>query len=151
MKRLILILIVFIASNTLNAQNFQKRNSLVVETNLIATLSFSYDRIIPIEEKTAFMIGGSYKLGVGFGGGSHWLAPELGFLFLGPKHYLETGLQYVFDVVEGDEEEDSNSSPCIRIAYRLQGSKGFTFRASANFLFDFDPFFLPEIGIGYTF
>jgi len=61
----------------------------MVESNFIASLSISYDRIVPIGVKTAIMFGGYYIMGVGFGYGSHWLAPEISLLSFGPKHFLE--------------------------------------------------------------
>jgi hypothetical protein len=132
-----------------NAQNSMKKNSLALESNFIMTLSASYDRIIPLKEKTVLMIGADYSMGIGFGYGSHWIIPEANLQFFGPKHFLETGVQYAFGLDENDEE--ANSSPGIKIAYRLQGKKGFYFRATAGFLFLIDPVFIPAVGIGYSF
>jgi len=80
----------------------------MVESNFIASLSISYDRIVPIGVKTAIMFGGYYIMGVGFGYGSHWLAPEISLLSFGPKHFLETGAQYAFDINQDDEYNDNS-------------------------------------------
>lgn len=152
MKNLIALLFAALAAFSATAQNFEKKNSIIAETNVIASLSFSYDRIFPVSEKVAFMPGCDFMLGVGFGEGSQWLAPEANLMFFGPKHFLETGIMYALALGSEDSEEDSEgSSPGVRIAYRIQWTKGFTFRASANVFFNIDPVFLPEIGIGYAF
>jgi len=88
-------------------------------------------------------------MGVGFGKGSHWLSPEVNLLSFGPRHYLETGAQYAFDIKQNDENNES--SPGLRFAYRLQGDKGLTLRVTANIFFSIDPMFIPTIGLGYTF
>jgi len=54
------------------------------------------------------MFGGYYIMGVGFGYGSHWLAPEISLLSFGPKHFLETGAQYAFDINQDDEYNDNS-------------------------------------------
>ena len=150
MRTLILILTFLFVANVLNAQNFEKRNSIMVETNLILSLSISYDRIIPLREKTALMFGSDYLMGIGFGHGSHWLAPEISLLSFGPRHFVETGVLYVFNF-NPDPESNENQSPGLRLAYRFQGKKGLTFRATANAIFNFDPIFIPTIGLGYSF
>lgn len=149
MRTLIFILGCLFFGNTLTGQNSFPRNSIIVESNFIATLAFSYDRAIPVNEKMAFSFGSDYIMGVGFGYGSHWLAPEAGLLFFGPKHFLETGVMYAFEI--DPEGEDAENSPALRVAYRLQGKKGLTLRATANVFFDIDPVFVPAIGLGYVF
>lgn len=151
MKRLFVVMLILFAANAIYAQNFEMRNSIIVESNLIMTLSASYDRIMPIKEKLAVTVGGDYIMGVGFGYGAHWIEPEANLLLFGPRHFLEAGIIYAFNLISGDEEADSNSSPGFRFAYKIQGKKGFTLRASANFLFDIDPVFVPEVGVGYSF
>ncbi len=144
MRTFIIIIGFLIIANALYAQDEKKKNSVIIETNLLASTSVSYNRIIPLKEKTSATIGGSYIMGTGFGYGSNWIAGEAGGLFFGPKHFLDTALLLVVGI-------DDDSSPGIRVAYRLLGEKGFTFRASANFYMNIDPIFVPSIGIGYTF
>ena len=153
MRTIFFTLAFLIIAFVIKGQNFERRNSLILETNLIATLSASYDRIIPFTEKLSLTLGGDYIMGVGFGHGAHWIAPEANLLFFGPKNYLETGVLYALNIKSGDEEEeeDSNSSPGFRVGYKILGKRGFTFRASANILFDIDPIVIPEVGIGYSF
>ena len=149
MRFLLLTLALLVIADISSAQSFDKRNSLLVESNFIMSLSISYDRIIPIGNKTALMFGGDYLMGIGFGQGSHWLSPEVGLLSFGPKHFLDTGVMYVLDIKQ--DGEDKESSPGLRLSYRLQGNKGLTLRANANFYFNIDPIFIPTIGLGYTF
>ena len=149
MRTLLLIFVFLFVVNASNAQNTDKRNSIFVESNIIASLSLSYDRIVPVGEKIAIMFGGDYFMGIGFGQGSHWLVPEIDLLSFGPRHFLETGVQYAFGIPQ--DSEDSESSPGLRLAYRLQGNKGITFRATANVFFNMDPVLIPTIGIGYSF
>ena len=78
MRTLILFFVFLFFVNASYAQNFDRRNTIMVESNIIGSLSISYDRIVPIGEKTAIMVGGDYIMGVGFGTGSHWLTPEIG-------------------------------------------------------------------------
>ncbi len=150
MRTLILIFTFILVANASNAQSFEKRNSIIAETNFILSLSISYDRIVPLGEKTALLFGGDYMMGVGFGNGSHWLAPEISLLSFGPKHFVETGVLYVFSLTP-DPEENENQSPGLRLAYRFQAKKGLTFRATANAIFNIDPIFMPTIGLGYSF
>jgi len=150
MKTLILFITGLLVANSSLAQNFEKRNTILLETNLILSLSISYDRIVPTGEKTALMFGGDYLMGIGFGYGSHWLAPEMSLLSFGSKHFLETGVMFVISL-NPDPDYNENYSPGIRFAYRIQGKKGFTFRATTNFIFNIDPVFIPSIGFGYSF
>ena len=147
MRTLILFFTFLFVTTASYAQNFDRRNTIMVESSFIATLSISYDRIVPIGQKTAIMFGGDYIMGVGFGTGSHWLTPEISLTAFGPRHFLETGAQYLFELKYDDDPENS---PGLRLAYRLQGKKGITFRATANFMFNIDPVFIPTIGIGYS-
>lgn len=147
------ILLIFLASlffaNVLFSQNSFRNNSFIVESNFIATLSLSYDRIVPVKEKIAVTFGGDSIMGVGFGYGSHWIAPEAGLLFFGPKHFLETGVMYAFEM--GSDGEYTENSPGLRIAYRFQSKKGLILRATANLFFNIDPVFVPAFGAGYSF
>ena len=144
----------FLICTTLNAQNTARLNSINIETNIIATLSTSYARVVPINEKFGATFGGKYMMGIGFGHGSHWLIADAGILCFGPKHFLETGVQYAFGLVNGDESDEGGlegSSPGLRFAYRLQGSKGLAFRAAVDVFFNIDPYIMPALGIGYSF
>ena len=49
------------------------------------------------------------------------------------------------------DREGNENSPGFRIAYRLQGNKGITLRATAIVFFNLDPVLIPTIGIGYSF
>ena len=95
------------------------------------------------------MFGGEYFMGIGFGHGSHWMVPKINLLSFGPRHFLEMGALYAFGITK--ENEDNENSPGLRLAYRLQGNKGITFRATANIFFNIDPVLIPTIGIGYSF
>jgi hypothetical protein len=153
MKNLFILLSVFIYAN-LNAQNTDRLNSINVETNFIATLSTSYTRVVPINEKIGATFGGEYMMGIGFGEGSHWIVVDAGILCFGPRHFLETGIQYAFALgydAENSEEGEDGSSPGLRFAYRLQGNKGLAFRATIDVFFNIDPYIMPALGIGYSF
>lgn len=150
MRTLVLIFLLQLVCDFIFAQNLEKRNTIMVETNLIISISASYDRIVSLGEKTALMYGGDYLMGIGFGYGSQWLAPELSLLSFGPKHFLETGVLYVF-TLKPDPEYNEDNSPGIRLAYRFQAKNGLTFRATANAIFNIDPIFMPSIGLGYSF
>lgn len=132
-------------SNPAYTQENTPRNSIMIESNIIAVTSLSYDRIVPLKEYAALLFGGSYLMGTGFGHGSHWLGVKSGVLAFGPKHFLETGIQYVFALTDDD------SSFGVQLAYRFVSKKGLSFRAATNLLFNFDPIFIPTLGIGYTF
>ncbi len=153
MRAFILILVCLFFANVLIGQNNFRQNAIVVESNFILSLSFSYDRVVPVGEKMAITLGSDYLMGVGFGYGSHWLAPEAGLIFFGPTHFLETGVMYAFQIgADGSaDEEDSENSPGLRLAYRYQTKKGLTLRATANFFFNIDPVFIPALGVGYSF
>ncbi len=152
MKTILLILGLMCATILINAQNISPKNFIVVESNLIMSTHFSYDRVISvILDKSSLTLGGDYIMGTGFGFGTHWLAPEINFISFGPKHFLETGIQYAFCLTKSEAEGDSDSSPGIRIAYRYQTPKGFIFRTSLNAYFMMDPPVFPAIGIGYAF
>jgi len=153
MKNLFMLLSVFICTN-LNAQNTDRLNSINVETNFIGTLSTSYARVVPINEKIGATFGGDYMMGIGFGHGSHWIVVDASILCFGPKHFFETGAQYAFELGQGGEssdEENSDSSAGLRFAYRLQGNKGLAFRATIDVFFKYDPVIWPTFGIGYSF
>ncbi len=149
MRTQILFFASLFVANASYAQNFDRRNSIMMESNFIASLSLSYDRILPMGEKTAIMFGGDYIMGVGFGTGSHWLTPEISLIAFGPRHFLETGAQYLFEV--GQHDGDPENSPGLRLAYRFQGNKGITLRATVNIFFNIDPLVVPTIGMGYSF
>ncbi|MFA8437268.1 MAG: hypothetical protein ACEPOZ_22400 [Marinifilaceae bacterium] len=144
MRVLILFLGFLCTISLLSAQNTTPRNSIVVESNLIATSSIFYNRMVPINEKAVVAFGGGYIMGVGFGHGSDWLKFETSLLSYGPRHFLETGAQYIYGL-------NDDSSPGLKLGYRFMGKKGLTFAITANVLFTIDPVVLPTVGIGYSF
>lgn len=155
MRKALILFTVLLSVVQLEAQEDRRLNSLILETNVIGTTNFSYDRIIPVREKVAGAVGAEYWLGVGFGWGSHWIVPNAKFLFFGPKHYLETGLLYAVDV-SGNADKDSpdyepDHGPGFKLAYRYQTNGGFIIRASANVVLGFDPPIIPALGIGFAF
>jgi len=153
MKSLLLFGFFFISLSSCGQVEIRK-NSIMVETNLIMMGSVSYDRYVPINEKTALIFGGEYILGMGFGWGAHWLVPEVGVLAFGPKHFLEAGIQYGFDISPYNEDVEiygREHSLGARLAYRFQTNGGFNIRATANGYFSIDPIFFPTLGIGYSF
>ena len=150
MRKLIIALGLLFIVDALSAQDLTRRNTVMVESNFIMSLSLSYDRVVPVNEKMSLMVGADYVMGVGFGYGSHWVAPEMDLLLFGPRNFLETGVQYYYSI-NPDSEAESNSSPALRIAYRFQGDNRWTLRSTANFIFEIDPIFIPSIGIGYSF
>lgn len=155
MRQLCSTLLILMSTFSLNAQNVERLNSFILESNVIGTASFSYDRIIPWKEKASFAVGGEYWLGIGFGWGSHWVVPSAKMLFFGPKHFLETGLIYAIDVSSNEDKESADyepdHGPGFKLAYRFQTKSGFIAHASANVVFGFDPPIIPAIGIGYAF
>jgi len=130
-------------SGLLSAQDITPRNSIIVESNLIAMSSISYNRIVVIKEKT-LLFGGGYVMGTGFGYGSNWIKAETSLLSFGPKHFLETGVLFIYGI-------DDDSSPGIKLAYRFRSKTGITLTADAYVLFNIDPAFMPALGIGYSF
>ena len=152
MKGIFVVFCFMVFGTGFNAQSLTPKNTIMLESNVIATAHLSYDRIVAsFSEKTALMIGGDYVLGVGFGHGSHWIIPEANLKIFGPKHFLETGLQYAIGISDGDvdpedEEELDSQSPGLRLAYRYQAARGFTLRLTVNSFFLFDPPILPNIG-----
>lgn len=154
MKILVLIFGFALSTSQVFAQDSIPKNSIIVETNVILCGVLSYDRIIPMSQKARLMVGADYIMGLGFGWGAHGIAPEFGVMAFGPKHFMETGFQFVFDISKQSkdaEEEGGFTSPGIRLAYRFQSNKGFIFRATANAYFNIDPIFIPTIGFGYSF
>ncbi len=144
-KRAVFPVFVFMfAMNILNAQDRNPHNSIIVQTNFIAMSAITYDRLLPLNHKMALSVGGGYIMGTGFGYGSHWLRIESGLLSFGPRHYLETGIQYIIGI-------NDDSSPGLKLAYRFRCKNGITFYAATNFLFNIDPVFLPSVGVGYSF
>ena len=153
MKNLHILLAFFICTN-LYAQNTDRLNSINMETNFIGTLSTAYARVVPINEKIGASLGIDYMMGIGFGSGSHWIVFDAGILCFGPKHFLETGVQYSFELGEKNEDsenDDSDNTAGLRFAYRLQGNKGLAFRATIDVFFNYDPVIWPTLGIGYSF
>ena len=132
------------------AQDHVKRNNIVIESNFIISLPISYDRVVPLNNKLALTFGADYVLGVGFAYGSHWLAPEINLLSFGPKHFLESGIQYAY-YINSDPESDDNHSPGLRLAYKYQSESGVIFRLAMTFFFNIDPIIFPTIGLGYAF
>lgn len=126
------------------AQTTVRVNSLVLESNLIASTSLTYYRMIPVKEKMAVLVGAGFILGTGFGSGSQGAQIEANLGWFGHKHFLETGAEIVF----GFEED---ISPGLKLAYRYQGERGFTIRVAVNILANIDPPVLPTVGIGYAF
>lgn len=143
----------FVAFNS-NGQDEIKKNSIMVESNFIMMTSVSYDRYVPLKERTAIILGGEYIMGTGFGWGTHWIVPEIGILAFGPKHFLEASAEFAFDVTPSNEDIEMygrENSPGVRLAYRLQTHSGFSFRVTANSYFNIDPIFVPTIGVGFAF
>ncbi|WMN11908.1 hypothetical protein QYS49_31735 [Marivirga salinae] len=136
----------------LEAQEKTPPNIIVVESNFIISTHFSYDRVMTsVGDKSALTLGGDYMMGTGFGYGTHWIAPEINLFSFGPKHFLETGIQYAIAFSNSEPEADSDSSLGIKVAYRYQGSKGFIFRTSLYAHLGVDPPVFPTIGFGYAF
>lgn len=126
------------------AQEKAYKNSIILQSNFIAMTSLSYDRIIPLSNQVVLDIGGGIIVGTGFGYGSNGLLLEGGFLFFGPKSFMETG----FVMATGF---DSNPSAGIKLAYRYVMNFGMILRFNSYFLINSDPWLMPNIGIGYTF
>ncbi len=136
----------------LKAQENTRSNIIVLESNFIMSTHLSYDRVITsLGDKSSLTIGGDYVMGTGFGYGMHWIAPEINLFSFGPKHFFETGIQYMFCLSKSDSDADSDSSLGLRIAYRYQTSKGFIFRAGLYAHLAVDPPIFPTIGFGYAF
>jgi len=154
MRRIYLLISFVLITLNLFGQDSIKKNSIMVETNGIMMTSLSYDRYVHFNEKAAIIFGGEYIMGTGFGWGAHWLVPEVGILAFGPKHFLETGIQYAFDISEYNEDVEiygREHSFGVRLAYRYQTNAGFNVRVTANGYFTVDPIFIPTLGIGYSF
>lgn len=150
MKNLILVLTLLFVADITNAQNTDRLNSFAVESNYVISFSLSYDRIVSKGEIINMMFGGDYIIGTGSYFGSFWLAPEMTMLILGPKHFIEGGLQYALDITFGDRY--TNSTSVMRFGYRFQGHKGMMLRATLNFYDEsIDPMNLLSMGIGYSF
>ena len=145
MKKLYFLIVLLLITIAGNAQEIRK-TMIVLESNIIATTSFSFDRIIPLTDRSSLTIGGDYIMGTGFGTGSHWLAPEVNLLSFGPRNYLESGMLYVLNISKNSETMEN--SPGLRLAYRHQGNKGLVLRVTFNYVFSIDPPFLPALGIG---
>lgn len=157
MKKIILfVVLIIISSSTINAQEIQKhrKNSIMLESNVIGMTSISYDRYIRLPENLSLILGAEYAMGTGFGWGTHWVVPEIGILAFGPRHFLESGLEFCIDISPYDEvveEYGRNHSPGIRIAYKYQTEYGICFRVCSNFYFMMDPIIVPTVGLGIAF
>ena len=157
MKTTLCILGLLLCTITINAQDFSFRNSLMLESNLIAYTALTYDRIIPLSTKTSLLAGGGVFIGTGFGHGSQWLLAKSSLLSFGPKHFLETGVQYLYSLSKEEDQEEENesnddeSSFGLRFAYRYISNKGISLSATMNFLFNVDPVVMPALAVGYTF
>lgn len=155
MKKLAIIIFAMILSCTAFSQDHSFKNTVVLETNVIASAHLSFDhQMIKFSDKASLTAGGDFILGVGFGYGSYWINPEVGLQFFGPKHFLETGVQYIIELSTSYDEgikEDADNSFGIKTAYRYQATKGITFRIALNTYFLLDPPILPTLGIGYSF
>lgn len=93
-------------------------------------------------------------MGTGFGWGSHWIVPEFGARFFGPKHFMESSLQYAIDITPSNEDiamYGREHSPGVRLAYRYQTIGGFNMRVALNTYFAIDPIIAPTVGVGYSF
>lgn len=157
MKTFIKTLILLFVISSIYSQNESTKNTFIVESNFILSLSLSYDREIPIKEKMSLMVGADYVMGVGFGYGSHFIAPEVNLLLFGPRHHMEIGALYIFNIYTNEDGEDSSpeydedSSPGARIAYRFQARNGVCFRVNIGVFPNIDPLIFPAIGVGYAF
>jgi len=143
MRRLIIILISLLCLQAFTQDNTRK-NSIILQGNIIAMTSLSYDRVIPLSQKINLEVGGGVIIGTGFGYGSNGFLLDSGFLFFGPKSYLETG----FIMATGF---DSDPSLGIKLAYRYVMKIGLILRFNIYFLKNTDPWLMPNIGIGYAF
>ena len=93
MRYSLLIIGFLFINNLINAQEIDRRNIIMVESNFIMSTHFSYERFItPVDHKSSLMLGGDYIMGTGFGYGAHWIAPEINLTSFGPKHFFETRL-----------------------------------------------------------
>jgi len=157
MKTFIKTLVLLFVFSSIFSQKEGTKNTVIVESNFILSLSFSYDREIPIKEKMALMVGADYVMGVGFGYGSHFVAPEVNLLLLGPRHHMEIGALYILNIFSPEDGNDSSSdydedsSPGARIAYRFQSRNGICFRLNIGVFPNIDPLIFPAIGVGYAF
>lgn len=152
MKRITQVIVIILMAGALFDQNAERPNTLVFESNFILSASISYDRILNLSEKVDFYAGADYWMGIGFGEDSHWVSPEVGGVFFGPKHNLETGNFYAFRFSpDADDWESEDSSFVMNTAYRLETKKGIIFKLTANILPGIDPIFIPTIGVGYAF
>lgn len=154
-RKLIIFFFAMIWVQALVAQEARPLNSIIVETNVIGTAHLSYDRIIPWTERVSLAAGAEYWLGIGFGWGAHWIVPNFKALFFGPKHFLELGGLFAFDISGQEDKESENwdpdQGPGVKLAYRYQTKGGFIIRASANFVYGIDPPVVPAVGIGFAF
>lgn len=143
MLRKRLLVAVLMVSITALGQGF-KKNSFNAETNGIASAHITYMRTKPLHKDVYFNYGGGYILGVGFGYGSQGIQLESGFLFFGPKHFIETNLA----ILTGFDEAVSGA---VKFAYRYQAPKGFIFKTNLYFTSNTDPHVVPTLGFGWAF
>jgi hypothetical protein len=142
-RTLLLGLSMLLLFHTLHGQNSLRKNSIILETNYFFSSSLSYTRIL-VGEKTNFFLSGGYAMGTFFGTQSHWMNIEGGLLLFGPKHFFETGPGLMIGL-------NDITYPGFKVAYRIQGTRGFVFRLAMSLYFPESAYFAPSIGLGYAF
>jgi len=101
-------------------------------------LAFCYERLLPVNDKFGIALKGGIVIFDPF-----LLIGEVATVFGGPKHFIETGIGAIPDIIYG------GGFFTIRAGYRYQAPKGFLLKASA--LYSPDNFIIPLISIGYAF
>jgi len=146
MKTLLLILTILFVQFSICAQESNSRNIVSLETNIVSMSSITYNRIIPLKDRIDLLFGGGYVMGSAFWFGNHWVRIESNLMFFGPRHYFETGIQYLIGI-------DDESSPGLNVAYRFLSKKGVSITANFNaYLNRYSaPLFAPTIGLEYVF
>lgn len=146
MKILVLILTISVVRFTICAQEPSSRNIISVETNIIQMSSITYNRVVPLKDRMDILFGGGYVMGNAFWYGSHWIRIESNLMFFGPRHYVETGGQYLIGINE-------ESSLGFNVAYRFLSKKGLSITANINgYLNRYSaPLIAPTIGLEYFF
>lgn len=121
--------------STVGTTMFDIKHNAVYNEDILA---FCYERLFPVKDKFGIALKGGVVIFDPF-----LLIAEVATVFGAPKHFFETGVGAIPDVIYG------GGFLTLRAGYRYQAPKGFLFKASA--IYSPDNFIIPVITLGYAF
>ena len=118
------------------SEESDRKNSIVLGQDFYSTLTFTYERVIPIQENLALTVKGGF--GRDYGNLAIVAIGESSLLLGQLKNYFEPGIAFQYPFYF---DEESGDSPLIalRVGFRYQALSGFQFRIYPMFLIETNP------------